>query len=73
MRLPSCFIYISAGHTLVLYYWKANSIEKGYTAERHQEDVTLSKGRIRSPAEFGKIPLINTWNFFNLFFQANLK
>lgn len=67
MRLPSCFICISGGHTLVLYSWKADSIEKGYTAKKQQEDVSLSKWRIRSAAEFDKPPLLLTCGTSSLY------
>lgn len=60
MRLRSCFICISGGHTLVLYYWKEDSTGKGSTAKKQQEEVSLSKCRIRSAAEFDKLPLLLT-------------
>jgi len=58
MRLPSCFIFNSAGHMLVLDYWKADSFEKRYIAKELQEDVCLSKCRIRSAAEFDKLMML---------------
>jgi len=43
---------------LVLDYWKADSFEKRYIAKELQEDVCLSKCRIRSAAEFDKLMML---------------